>query len=888
MSLQNATLDKSSGSTVLLKGDLYYSPNSSRLVSLPIQHPSIGTEHTIFHVECADANDFTEPYFWTEAFGWLSFVPRNPSYTGPLLDRLSKSTNLLQSRPENYQYMYYLDPQIKESWLRLDGWLCYSTSALAQEFNLAAVRPFSPWSLDYDKEQKTHQRALAKIHSSRGWFKIWLGLLSYLVAQAQSKGLSRQGLTWENELLRHGFTDNIVDAIRSSTVCDFTKNVERAGVFLDIINPKPGQPSVYWFCSHGIPVWYRWASGERALSSISHLAPLPHQLQDISSSLRNLSKETRTLVPPSTAETSKTSPASSSPPEYEIFFAKCRKRNAELLRNENAKDKQARLNRERKPPTVSAKVFEWEESDTGSNIWVRRQVLKSERGETLSRYSAAQKRYDSFLNEWDCCEPLGPDLSDDEDEDFSFISYEFEEPTSYQRQAPYDDTSLPRTLTPPPQAAHVTDSERVDVPQIHPLQHQSPPVPCFQGSSTSPHSSSVSSSAPIDPNVTNWELLQQEIFELLSLQYGFTPPLPLPPSSDCLESEADCKRLVRMLGLSWHECKDFIGKVPHAFIAKSFFDSVVAGRPPGDDECDFNFQSRVSISLSERFKHLRIVESFDTKPRLLYMFDFEQTDVQWKLAMTTAADALLVCRLDAAFGTLEIAHYLVRNGIPFRTLLPSECVPGPGREPLPPCVLPMRLSDHTFGVEDYNAYARHRDALLNQPRARVALMRGGFVWRLSINIVSISSVLQGPTSWSRMPGTMIMVRDAQTGKIFIDDDLTETEFGLITGTYICSTGFGSQTALRSWFPSLTTFDVSGENYNRWNGQREDGFASRLLEIMDATRAANSRGPLTASKWRDLMRGTKEQRVLKDKIESWSATFIGEDSRKKNESSSASK
>ncbi|KAG6903714.1 hypothetical protein DXG01_015415, partial [Tephrocybe rancida] len=213
------------------------------------------------------------------------------------------------------------------------------------------------------------------------------------------------------------------------------------------------------------------------------------------------------------------------------------------------------------------------------------------------------------------------------------------------------------------------------------------------------------------------------------------------------------------------------------------------------------------------------------------MFDFgSKSEVPWKLTVTTASNALLVCRLDRKFRELDIANYLLHHGIPFRTLISSENASRATREPPPPCVLPVRLSDAQFGVKDYDHYARHRDALLNQPRARAAVLRGGITWRLSAPVVSFSSVLQGPTGWSPLSGTMLTARDMTTNEIFLDDTLTDVEFDLICGTYVCHTGFGDQTAMRSWFPSLTTFEGSGEDYGRWNGQREDSFFRRLDEI----------------------------------------------------------
>ena len=93
--------------------------------------------------------------------------------------------------------------------------------------------------------------------------------------------------------------------------------------------------------------------------------------------------------------------------------------NARKLEKEPEKAQQTRLNRARKPPTHTAPVFEWVKGEGDPTQLVRRPVLKAEREDTLGHYSASQRRYDPFWNEWDCCEEFGPgDQEYDDDEGF--------------------------------------------------------------------------------------------------------------------------------------------------------------------------------------------------------------------------------------------------------------------------------------------------------------------------------------------------------------------------------------------------------------------------------------------------------------------------------------
>ena len=122
------------------------------------------------------------------------------------------------------------------------------------------------------------------------------------------------------------------------------------------------------------------------------------------------------------------------------------------------------------------------------------------------------------------------------------------------------------------------------------------------------------------------------------------------------------------------------------------------------------------------------------------------------------------------------------------------------RQYLPPLVLPTRLADSQFGVKDYDAYARQREIILSQPRGCAAFMQGGIIWRLSTSLITSSSVLQGPMGWSPIPNTMLSVHDPKTNKLFIDNNLTDMEFNLVSGTYACHTG--------KTFPFLSNIKVS--------------------------------------------------------------------------------
>lgn len=90
------------------------------------------------------------------------------------------------------------------------------------------------------------------------------------------------------------------------------------------------------------------------------------------------------------------------------YFAKMAARHQKRMESETPLNREKRMNRERKPPHTSAPVYVWEVSEDDPRKFIRILVRKADREETLDDFSDAQRRYNSFDNEWDCCAELGP------------------------------------------------------------------------------------------------------------------------------------------------------------------------------------------------------------------------------------------------------------------------------------------------------------------------------------------------------------------------------------------------------------------------------------------------------------------------------------------------
>ncbi|TFK31022.1 hypothetical protein BDQ12DRAFT_573117, partial [Crucibulum laeve] len=98
---------------------------------------------------------------------------------------------------------------------------------------------------------------------------------------------------------------------------------------------------------------------------------------------------------------------------------------------------------------------------------------------------------------------------------------------------------------------------------------------------------------------------------------------------------------------------------------------------------------------------------------------------------------------------------------------------------------------------DYKHYEEIRDNLLRSSIGRAALMRGGIIWRLAYNVVSLKEVTKGPSPTASQFGVIVGV---DAGWNLIDDGISPSAEDIICGVYKRPTGNGQQTADYSWWP----------------------------------------------------------------------------------------
>jgi hypothetical protein len=158
----------------------------------------------------------------------------------------------------------------------------------------------------------------------------------------------------------------------------------------------------------------------------------------------------------------------------------------------------------------------------------------------------------------------------------------------------------------------------------------------------------------------------------------------------------------------------------------------------------------------------------------------------WKIAVSEAATALYIYRLDLEFDEMDIAWNLLHIGISFKTLLPLNDIPR--SLPFDTLALPIQLSGYVFTKKDYDAYLHQHAIILRGGGGRATLLHGRILWHLAVVETSVDLVLQGPPVSVYLHRDGLSIMDLLSADNLWDDQLSEMAVLLLCGTYQCYTG----------------------------------------------------------------------------------------------------
>ena len=122
------------------------------------------------------------------------------------------------------------------------------------------------------------------IPTSRNWFVIWMGFLSFIIASSESQSIPNSPLPcWHRLLLDNQISPPWLDGLASSGICSFDTQTPRAGVVFSWTHDDCTRPKIAWFYNRNIPLFFVWSQNEENIvassESFAYLRPPNHLLQ---------------------------------------------------------------------------------------------------------------------------------------------------------------------------------------------------------------------------------------------------------------------------------------------------------------------------------------------------------------------------------------------------------------------------------------------------------------------------------------------------------------------------------------------------------------------------------------------------------------------------------
>ncbi|KAI1788703.1 hypothetical protein LXA43DRAFT_1063374 [Ganoderma leucocontextum] len=205
-----------------------------------------------------------------------------------------------------------------------------------------------------------------------------------------------------------------------------------------------------------------------------------------------------------------------------------------------------------------------------------------------------------------------------------------------------------------------------------------------------------------------------------------------------------------------------------------------------------------------------------------YLVSYRGDQTDWYI-WVDGTTALELIRRHTLVTVGEAAKYLARQGTRFRTLALCEPRVRVRWERPKPCDLGWK--PHWFPDKaqrtDYTLYINRVSDFLSLPRARAAVMRGGIIWHIIMDVVQergLDLAAEGPSQYEDSYHDVLQLN---RGDPYFDDGLTEEDLRLICGVYTVSTDSANiQTRDVSWWPQEHHWKQSVFDCGRWSPAAE--------------------------------------------------------------------
>ncbi|KAJ3499226.1 hypothetical protein NLJ89_g10122 [Agrocybe chaxingu] len=625
-----------------------------------------------------------------------------------------------------------------------------------------------------------------------------------------------------------------------------------------------------WIVESNIPVWIHWGTPPFfAVSEQSWLALYrPTQAstsssQDFSASwegvpaANNQPNHSKTMVPEaSSAENPDVNPdfpavvadSGQKPGEtMKAFFQRRMKKNLRFIEKETPADTERRLRRVAEkekngpPGKKGPQTFYWEKR---KGYRIRTFFPRSE---ARDLWDILEHIYDPWCDSWDLC-------SDFEEEGVEVVGSII----PVREQSPlFDDAGkvIPGTPTEDDALASPTMMRPLTHPRISSHHPASPPNTAAKECTVPlPPLPMPPTSGPSAPSNTHRmpALETRTTREFMYYKYGCTshmssttllPPhvqgeLLVLPKLDVAFQLVGAESLTRELGDDV-SLLDFLVMVFHC-----------KTRPATEiipTLWDFRPQNDVALHL---VPSLFCIQPFDTPSKVTLCIlrpKSDETEGSWLVAVSPRI-ALECIRRGLGPTNVDVATYLLSNGIPFSTLLPAPSL-NPSKILQPKPSEPVVQGEPSDTGSDYGAYVKNRDLHLRSiSRGRRALSMGGILRRLAMECLPDSDVLAGPSQDALEGNGEVYIID---GNVMVDDGLSVQDLDIISGVCVSVLKGPGSTSSPSWFPRERLWNDSGFNKGFWDPAAEAWYRRRCSEL-----STGEASKVLTSDWKCRILGTE--------------------------------
>lgn len=155
------------------------------------------------------------PSRWSEPYGWVAFVPKEPFLEYPF-DVLN---DICMPIFDEKTKLYSLPQKTIAEWNRLFTNIRFLCLRLSEVYKTPICEPYPPHAWKFCDKFKSFPKAGHCFERSRDWFQMWFGLLSYLIARAETeepnerpKGSNRRP-HWRQFIIQEGLPVGWVDGL---------------------------------------------------------------------------------------------------------------------------------------------------------------------------------------------------------------------------------------------------------------------------------------------------------------------------------------------------------------------------------------------------------------------------------------------------------------------------------------------------------------------------------------------------------------------------------------------------------------------------------------------------------------------------------------------------